>query len=184
MYSIYIGICLSVVIVLFVLILIKVNNKEKFDPPRSCGLPKYNRAVYGPNSMVAACDVSYPMDGNDSGCCINRDKGLTCQAYQSQDPTKFASICTANVPCMSDDECGAVSKVYNKCAKSGPLKGTCQALDNNGNFMCGDKNAPCTAYDGTTGMCFYGGCQPATIKCTTPDGKNGILHCGVCKPLN
>lgn len=167
-------------IILLGLILNKVDKNESYsdDPPRSCGLPKYTHP-YGLYSMPYSCDVSYPGDGNEYGWCINQDKGLTCQAYQAQDPTKFASICTSNVPCVSDDDCSA-SKVYNKCAQSGPLKGTCQALDEKGNFMCGDKPGYCTAYDGSSGNCVNGGCQPR-ISCKTPDGKTGELNCGKCQ---
>ena len=168
-----------VTLVILALVLAKVG-KEKYtdDPPRSCGLPKYDHTPYGPGSLPYACDTSYPRDGNQSGCCINQDKGLTCQAYQAKDPNKFVSICTANVPCTNDTDC--FSKVYNKCAMTGPLTGTCQALDDKGNFMCG--NSPnCTAYDGSQGVCINGGCQP-TIKCTNAQGKNGILECGICRP--
>lgn len=167
------------VLVLSILILNKVN-KEKYSSeyPRSCGLPKFNHSLYGPGSMPYSCDISYPSNDNKHGCCINMDKGLTCQAYQAEDPTKFASICTANVPCMTDADC-AGSKVYNRCAKSGPLQGTCQALDADGKFMCGNTTPLCTAYDGSSGICINGGCQP-TIQCISPDGKKGVLNCGIC----
>jgi len=171
-----------VTLVILVLILVKVDKKENYtdDPPRSCGLPIYDHSLYGPGSMPYKCDTSYPGNGNQFGCCPNQDKGLTCQAYQDKDPTKFASICTANVPCMDDTDC--VSKVYNKCAKTGALKGTCQALDDKENFMCGKVTPFCTAYDGSQGMCISGGCQPS-ITCTTADGKKGVLGCGICQPI-
>lgn len=154
------------VLIMTILIFLKVNKKkdsEKYraDPDPiapSCGLPTIDHSLYGPYSSLYSCDLTYPT-GSAHGGCINMDKGLTCQAYRAQDPTKFASVCAANVPCVTDADCSA-SKVYNRCAKSGRLKGTCQALDDNGKFKCGDNKDFCLTDDGSKGYCFYGGCQP------------------------